>query len=193
MRAIQRSFPFLRLLLRRSPRQIASPLWLTVPRRSLLPFITATTLLLLISSPREVFHLEAPRETIDPDTKLGFPNRIETIGGSCLRLIGLGVRVVSFLRVRVYVAGFYLQDARSLDLVKGIFIDGQNVEETMSRLLDLPMDAAIRIVPVRSTDFGHLRDGFYRSLLIRLKLAGQKGSLFPEQARRGSPSSLPSD
>jgi hypothetical protein len=39
-------------------------------------------------------------------------------------------------------------------------------------------------VPVRNTDFGHLRDGFTRTLLARAKDARKRGELSPEEDER---------
>lgn len=64
----------------------------------------------------------------------------------------------------------------------------------MEKLLGGPVSCAVRIVPVRNTDFGvrvsapliwspcpniaqHLRDGFTRALAVRQKLARQNGEL----------------
>jgi hypothetical protein len=76
----------------------------------------------------------------------------------------------------------------------------------MARLLDQPVDSAIRIgkgafpprfglvtnfehysVPTRSTDFTHLRDGFYRAVTGRLKLASQRGEVSEEESEVDSP------
>jgi len=39
----------------------------------------------------------------------------------------------------------------------------------------------VRIVPTRSTSYGHLRDGFMRALQARLLKAHQSGALTPEE------------
>ena len=59
---------------------------------------------------------------MDSATDIHFPTTLPLATSSpVLALVGLGVRTVSFLRVKVYSAGFYLQEstARSLDLVPG--------------------------------------------------------------------------
>ena len=77
-------------------------------------------------------------------------------------------------------------------------------EQIVSDLLDLPYDMAVRIgksstpaafqkhahvhvllVPVKNTDHGHLRDGFVRAMLARLKIATSAGTLNDEQAEVG--------
>ncbi|KAJ9124217.1 hypothetical protein QFC22_001015 [Naganishia vaughanmartiniae] len=50
---------------------------------------------------------------VDPATSISFPQTLKSLAlpGSSLSLVGLGVRTVSFLRVKVYSAGFYLEDS----------------------------------------------------------------------------------
>jgi hypothetical protein len=59
---------------------------------------------------------------VDPDTQIPFPLHIAGTSpfSPALSLVGLGVRKVSFLRVKVYSVGFYLE------------------ESLTSRLLDIP-------------------------------------------------------
>lgn len=59
---------------------------------------------------------------VDPETDMQFAPFLQlTTSTSPLALIGLGVRKVSFLRVKVYSAGFYLDEAqcKALDQVSG--------------------------------------------------------------------------
>lgn len=48
-----------------------------------------------------------------------------------LTLVGLGVRTVSFLRVKVYSAGFYLQEnaTKSLDSIPGWHVSAESILE----------------------------------------------------------------
>ncbi|KAJ9126788.1 hypothetical protein QFC24_001820 [Naganishia onofrii] len=135
---------------------------------------------------------------VDPATSISFPQTLKslTLPGSSLSLVGLGVRTVSFLRVKVYSAGFYLDEPTLQSLSKqaewksftadrlvkaGSQAEGELVgEELMEKLLSQPINCAIRIVPTRNTDFGHLRDGFTRALLARQKRAAQDGKIKPE-------------
>ncbi|KAK0554133.1 hypothetical protein OC846_002222 [Tilletia horrida] len=99
-----------------------------------------------------------------------------------LSLIGLGVRTVSFLSVRVYVAGLYL-DASALKKVKGnlpTLAAAGSAEEIIRLLADAGVPFVVRIVPVRSTDFNHLRDGFTRSVQARLKNARKAKAISPQ-------------
>lgn len=100
-----------------------------------------------------------------------------------LTLVGLGVRTVSFLKMKVYSAGFYVDD---ISLRKVAHQPEASVAELVDKLLASPAGLAVRIVPVRNTDFAHLRDGFTRTLLARQKDARKAGLLSPEQDERVS-------
>ena len=59
--------------------------------------------------------LDADDHVEDPDTSILHPVTLSvSTPSSPLTLVGLGVRTVSFLSVRVYSAGFYVED-RALD------------------------------------------------------------------------------
>ncbi|KAJ1026427.1 hypothetical protein NDA13_003808 [Ustilago tritici] len=119
---------------------------------------------------------------IDTDTNLSFPLYLPT-PASCkssgqseprFRLVGLGVRTVSFLHVRVYVAALYLDEKKlqaGLPQFSSADAQGNTLEQHVQEMLDDGTSAVIRIVPVRNTDFNHLRDGFIRALQNRLKKA----------------------
>lgn len=112
--------------------------------------------------------------------------------GTEYQLVGLGIRSVSFLSIQVYVVGFYVakQDIATLQnyLVKKVnrlattLVPGE--KEELRRTLEHPEQGeqiwdeilrearcrtAFRIVPVRDTDFHHLRDGFVRAVTARSK------------------------
>lgn len=152
-----------------------------------------------------VLHLDAPTThsrirgafRVDPSTSQSLPMVLPTpqtpLPESCkdLVLVGLGVRTVSFLRVKVYVAALYI-DANALESLSKIpewrgyeakWMAGQgpmNSEDLVSTLIENGFSFAIRIVPVRSTDYAHLRDGFTRSIQGRAKLARKAGQIDPE-------------
>ncbi|PWN90392.1 hypothetical protein FA10DRAFT_266876 [Acaromyces ingoldii] len=132
---------------------------------------------------------------LDPSTKQPFPTKLEkpatSLPFSCgdLVLVGLGVRTVSFLRVQVYVAGLYI-DERALKRLEQVpgwkgyqkdwLLDqkqGPSGEQLVAALVDQGVACVIRIVPVRSTDFAHLRDGFTRSIQARAKQARKAKAL----------------
>jgi len=106
-------------------------------------------------------------------------------------LVGLGLRSVSFLGIQVYVVGYYIAtpDIAALQsrLVKKInpiattLVPGEK-DKLRQALLDpaegeaiweellregIPARSVFRVVPVRDTDFHHLRDGFVRAIQAR--------------------------
>jgi chalcone isomerase-like protein len=117
-------------------------------------------------------------------------------------LVGLGLRSVSFLGIQVYVVGYYIatSDIAALQstLVKRVnpiattLVPGER-DELRTSLLDpalgedmwndllerrLPARSAFRVVPVRDTDFHHLRDGFVRAIQARSASVGDDGDTF---------------
>lgn len=106
-------------------------------------------------------------------------------------LVGLGVRTVTFVGLQVYVVGYYvatsdiaaLQNALTKKVnpiattlvpgereqLRGLLLDPAEGERTWDELLasGVPARSAFRVVPVRDTDFHHLRDGFVRAIQTR--------------------------
>ncbi|KEI36723.1 uncharacterized protein L969DRAFT_54397 [Mixia osmundae IAM 14324] len=139
----------------------------------------------------------APKTRIDPDTSLAFPLSLEPKSiqpASPLVLARQGVRTVSFLSVRVYTAGLYAEERllRNLSKLQGFSepsfgkdtivrpsrdINALEGEALIASLLDEPVDFVVRIVPTRNTDGSHMRDGFFRSIQARLKLAERSGRI----------------
>ncbi|KAL1406097.1 Altered inheritance of mitochondria protein 18 mitochondrial [Vanrija albida] len=125
---------------------------------------------------------------VDPATSVAHPLTLEPAAAPALALVGVGVRTVSFLRMKVYSAGFYVDDytLKHLGRLPGwadfsaTELQGDKSEALVGALLAAPAACAIRIVPVRNTDFGHLRDGLTRTLLARQKAARARGELTPE-------------
>lgn len=109
------------------------------------------------------------------------------------QLLGLGIRTVSFFSVEVYVVGLYVarSDLGKLQesMVRAITAPGATTlvegekEELKRTLLNSEgsekiwdailkregIKSATRIVPTRSTAFGHLRDGWLRGITARGK------------------------
>ena len=90
-------------------------------------------------------------------------------------MIGLGPRTVTFININVYVLGLYMrsEDIGELKKLEGWknfdkskFLEDDTLAE---ELLDQPYDISIRLVPARSTNTQHLRDGFLRLFMSRLK------------------------
>lgn len=100
-----------------------------------------------------------------------FPSEY-SLDGEKYTLLGSGVRSVSFLGINVYAVGMYIAE-KDLPKVKQV-LDGYTEEqllnpETGGELISLLLSAGvkldIRIVPVRNTDCGHLRDGIVRKIM----------------------------
>lgn len=113
-------------------------------------------------------------------------------------LVGLGLRTVTFLNLQVYVVGYYVATAdiaalqsaliksvnpiattlvpSERDQLRASLLDPSEGERTWDALLasGVPARSAFRVVPVRDTDFHHLRDGFVRAIQARAPgLSGQ--------------------
>ncbi|KAG6130411.1 hypothetical protein E4U12_004214 [Claviceps purpurea] len=110
--------------------------------------------------------------------------------GTEYTLVGLGMRTVTFLGIQVYLVGFYVatQDVERLqhylvkkinplastlipsekDALRKALHDATEGEQTWDSILrEAGCRSAFRVVPVRDTDFHHLRDGFVRAIQAR--------------------------
>jgi len=97
-------------------------------------------------------------------------------------LVGLGVRTVSFLGIKVYSIGFYA-DLQNPELnLSSCATADQKIEHLIRRTA-----CVLRIVPTRSTSYSHLRDGFMRSLQKRLALGRKRGTLSEEEEKAVQP------
>ncbi|BGP52892.1 hypothetical protein JCM8202v2_000449 [Rhodotorula sphaerocarpa] len=127
----------------------------------------------------------------DPTTATPFPQHLSAPDGTALRLVGTGVRTVSFLNIRVYAAGFYVSQRELDQLYAGKlgpdwtgftpeslippFASGGTEQQQpkgevlMESLLE-KADTAVIIIPLRNTSLAHLRDGFSRALVARMKV-----------------------
>ncbi|GAA6018137.1 hypothetical protein JCM11491_003331 [Sporobolomyces phaffii] len=152
-----------------------------------------------------IAHAEAPPSTttyLDPTTKTPFPSNLVSPDGVKLQLVGTGVRTVSFLSIKVYAVGFYVSEME-LEAAKAGRLEGwkgytperllaphsvpvdeqkaQRVGEALIENLIEKADAAVVIVPLRNTSLPHLRDGFSRALVARMKVPSVAAA-FDEQA-----------
>lgn len=108
-------------------------------------------------------------------------------------LLGLGIRTVSFLSIQVYVVGLYvavsdlarfqesmlraisMQEKTTLvrrekDNLNRMLVDAKCSEQIWGAILkDDCIKTALRIVPTRSSGFGHLRDGWVKGIAARGK------------------------
>ncbi|XXG99649.1 hypothetical protein Hte_005990 [Hypoxylon texense] len=114
----------------------------------------------------------------------------EKANGLEYTLVGLGVRTVSFLSIQVYMVGYYIatQDIAAIQsrLIKEInpiattlvsnekdelrkaLLDPERGEQLWNDILrEIRPRSLFRVVPVRDTDFHHLRDGFVRAITAR--------------------------
>lgn len=105
-------------------------------------------------------------------------------------LVGLGLRTVSFLGIGVYLVGFYVAtaDVAALqahlvkkvnplattlvagerDVLRANLLDPEESVRVWDEALSVvPLRSAFRIVPVRDTDFHHMREGFVRAISAR--------------------------
>jgi hypothetical protein len=115
---------------------------------------------------------------IQPDTKVDpFPVSF-TYQNTDYDVLGVGVRSVSFLSFHVYALAIYIARDDILRASKILSSAGPDSEtirmalldpvrggELISKLLNSGVRLSLRIVPVRNTDFGHLRDGFVRAVV----------------------------
>ncbi|KKF96403.1 Altered inheritance of mitochondria protein 18 mitochondrial [Ceratocystis platani] len=137
------------------------------------------------------------------------PLTLNMADGMEYSLVGFGVRTVSFLRIQVYVAGYYVAtadlprlsaaliaattpsesssaDAASQAMPRSLLLPGAERTALQTQLLDgsasnqlwdrvlqdSQIRSAFRIIPVRDTDFHHLRDGFVRAIQARTRPGG---------------------
>ncbi|KAK9254061.1 chalcone-flavanone isomerase-domain-containing protein [Lipomyces tetrasporus] len=122
-----------------------------------------------------------PDEAWKPETSVDPFIRTVTVDGTEYWLLGLGVRTVSFLKLHVYAVGIYVAKDDVPELMKkvknisgeldarSVILDNNSGIEIFDALLHQPVRFALRIVPVRNTDFAHLRDGFVRSVMASIK------------------------
>jgi hypothetical protein len=127
------------------------------------------------------------------DVKTGDESkRTEAVGATEYQLMGLGVRTVSFLNIQVYVVGMYcatddiakLQQnlikkvdpiattlvAGEKENLKGKLLDAVVGEEVWNHVLTTAgVRTLFRIVPVRDTDFGHMRDAYVRAVTAQAR------------------------
>ncbi|KAH6626699.1 chalcone-flavanone isomerase-domain-containing protein [Chaetomium sp. MPI-SDFR-AT-0129] len=133
---------------------------------------------------------EVPTSPVDA---IASQQTITTPNGSTTEytLVGLGLRTVTFLGLQVYVVGYYIATAdiaalqsaltKKINPIATTLVPGER-EQLRAALLDptegertweellaagIPARSAFRVVPVRDTDFHHLRDGFVRAIQAR--------------------------
>ncbi|KAF7978924.1 hypothetical protein HWV62_44462 [Athelia sp. TMB] len=133
------------------------------------PFMVGAVVILsgTLLAARSTIHLDATfqQNTVefqaDPATQIEFPTTLVIPSKSPLpkfSLVGLGVRTVSFLGVKVYSVGFYAD------------LSNPRLQIHRSASFAEKMDHIAR-------NTAHLRDAFMRSLLGRMKLGHARGTI----------------
>lgn len=127
-------------------------------------------------------------DKIQPPTKCDPFDRTIDVKGEDYEVIGVGYRAVTFMNFHVYALGIYIAKEdfakahKVLDRIadlSGALSDPVKSAEVVGSLLDHGVRFAVRIVPVRNTDFLHIRDGLVRSVMAN-----------PEFKQRGNDSSI---
>lgn len=134
---------------------------------------------------------DSGEEMVQPKTSVKpFPKTFE-IAGSSYQLLGLGVRTVTLLSFHVYAVGIYIAEAdkpKAKAILSGFGEAGEDLEkalmdpnigmEAVTKILENNVRILLRIVPVRKTDFGHLRDGFVRAVTDQPRFKTQGNNEF---------------
>ncbi|KAJ7293228.1 chalcone-flavanone isomerase-domain-containing protein [Mycena rebaudengoi] len=148
---------------------------LLLPRlRAYGPRLAFGALALYVAAPR--IHLDGVNDdVVDPDTAIAFPRTVAVpsqFKTPPLSLVGLGVRTVSFLGIKVYSIAFYA-DLASPNLKIPLHMSpDEKIEHIVRNAACL-----IRIVPTRTTSYTHLRDAFMRALQGRIVRGQKDGAL----------------
>ncbi|KAJ7042596.1 chalcone isomerase [Mycena alexandri] len=125
-------------------------------------------------------HLDSD-SVVDVDTGIEFPRTLRVPGQfktPQLELVGLGVRTVSFLGIKVYSVAFYADLASPALRITPAMSPDDKIEHIVRNSTCL-----LRIVPTRSTSYTHLRDAFLRALQARLVEGRKRGTLTEEEAQ----------
>lgn len=152
------------------------------------------------ASPR--IQLETPQALasveLQPPTKSDvFPDKLQLDDGLIYQCLGTGVRTVTFLQLHVYAVGMYLctdDFAKVKDILRDEkqnykLADDASLAEVLksdsgtdiiNRLLDAKARFAVRMVPVRNTDFNHMRDGMISNIMNRPEAKQIQDSAFGE-------------
>jgi hypothetical protein len=118
---------------------------------------------------------------VDVDTGIEFPRTVRVpsqFKTRPLELVGVGVRTVSFLGIQVYSIGFYADLAEPALKITAAMPPEDKIDHILRNSACL-----LRIVPVRTTSYTHLRDAFLRALQGRLVEGQKNGSLDEDEAK----------
>lgn len=101
------------------------------------------------------------------------------------KLLGHGVRSVTFVSFKVYGIGIYIAEqdipktSKILTSLGKDLDDPEQSVEAIGQLLDSDVKFMARLSPVRNTDFNHLKDGLIKSILAHPKSKEIKEELAP--------------
>jgi len=101
-------------------------------------------------------------ERVHVATGLKFPELITDYLGKAEKLIGLGLKTVTFLSFQVYVAGIYVEEQFTTQFKASKNQDAQAIIDKIIK--DTSIAKSLRITSCRSIGGNHLRDGFGRVL-----------------------------
>lgn len=123
-------------------------------------------------------------EGVSVDTSIDvFPTKItggeNPLFSTDFRLIASGVRSVTFLGFKVYGVGLYIPETSEKTVVSVVadflnkhpqhtpqtLLEDKSVSQELVAEISQKVPYAVKITPVRNTDFGHLRDGLTKSIL----------------------------
>lgn len=135
--------------------------------------------------------------SIDP-----FPSQLSksncSVVNSVQRLVALGMRSVTFISFKVYAVGIYVPTKYESQIGKTVrtwmkesgksaveLLEDKQTSQEMVAAMSEKLNYTIRITPVRNTDFGHLRDGFVKTILANplAKVKREEVSVGVEQLR----------
>ncbi|KAJ3020774.1 hypothetical protein HKX48_000225 [Thoreauomyces humboldtii] len=127
-------------------------------------------------------------DPIEPVTKRPVPLLLENpLNQKPSRLVGLGVRAVTFLNVSVYAVGFYLDEtalSRIASSPRWKDYSSANLDAFVEDLVRGTGSVSVRVEPVRNTDGPHLRNGFLRILQKQIGIEEAKGSLTDDSSEK---------
>ncbi|KAJ7655169.1 chalcone isomerase, partial [Mycena polygramma] len=118
---------------------------------------------------------------VDADTGIEFPRTVRVpsqFKTGPMELVGLGVRTVSFLGIKVYSIAFYADLASPALRITPAMSPDDKIEHIVRNSACL-----LRIVPTRSTSYTHLRDAFMRALQGRVAEGQKRGTLTADEAQ----------